>query len=274
MDDFEGAKRIFAQLPENDAVKARIRECDDCIQRIHSNAYREAEAKLEQGDYDLARVRFEALGSYRDSAARAEECLQRRLEADYNQAERLMREEKFAEAETAFQKLGTYLDSARQAVKARAALNERHERERRALEAQQKREAAKRRRRKAILLTLVALAVAGYFAATKYFIPKQSYDKAVALRDAGKYEEAILAFEALEGFGDSEEQITETRYQRAKTIYNNGKYGEAYLAFGEIQGYKDADTLLKTDENLLTAAAAAAAAAALDAQFAVGKRWY
>ena len=64
--------------------------------------------------------------------------------------------------------------------------------------------------------------------------------------DDGKYEEAIEAFEAMNGYKDSVEQITacetgikDEAYDAAVALMNDGKYEEAIAAFEAMNGYKD-----------------------------------
>ena len=77
-------------------------------------------------------------------------------------------------------------------------------------------------------------------------IPNGKYNNAIALMDAGKYTEAISAFEALKGYKDSANKITECntaildgKYNNAIALMDAGKYGEAILAFEALEGYKD-----------------------------------
>lgn len=77
-------------------------------------------------------------------------------------------------------------------------------------------------------------------------IPNSKYDGAMALMDAGKYFEAISAFEALDGYKDSLNKIIECRTAILENKYNDavslmcaGKYKEAISAFKALDGYKD-----------------------------------
>ena len=71
----------------------------------------------------------------------------------------------------------------------------------------------------------------------------------MALQQAGKYEEAITAFEALNGYSDSATQIEACResirqrdYQAAVVLQQAGKYEEAITAFEALNGYSDSAT--------------------------------
>lgn len=81
---------------------------------------------------------------------------------------------------------------------------------------------------------------------TSVIIPNSKYNDAVALMEAGQYEDAIVAFEAMDGYKDSEQQIKncetaikEIEYQKADRAYSNKNYETAYSMFMELIGYKD-----------------------------------
>ncbi|MBR4635510.1 MAG: tetratricopeptide repeat protein, partial [Clostridia bacterium] len=71
------------------------------------------------------------------------------------------------------------------------------------------------------------------------------YNTALELYNAGKYDEAITAFKALNGYRDSEDQIinceTAIKYNAALELYNAGKYDEAITAFKALNGYRDSE---------------------------------
>lgn len=87
---------------------------------------------------------------------------------------------------------------------------------------------------------------------------KAEYSEAVALMEAGEYESAIAAFEALGDYKDSNEQIgvcnkaiedaavaraEEERvaaYANAEALANNGELAKAAIAFGKLGAYHDA----------------------------------
>ncbi len=68
------------------------------------------------------------------------------------------------------------------------------------------------------------------------------YDNAITLMKDGKYDEAIAAFESLNGYRDSDTKITETyelKYQIALTCMNAKKYEESIKIFESLGNYKD-----------------------------------
>lgn len=103
-------------------------------------------------------------------------------------------------------------------------------------------EAAARKKRNKIL-AIVGAAAAVFLAAmlvvTKIIIPNGEYNEAVALMDAGKYDEAIAAFEAMNGYKDSETQISEVHYREANALMEDEAYAEAANAYQALGDYKD-----------------------------------
>lgn len=95
----------------------------------------------------------------------------------------------------------------------------------------------------------------------KVFIPFSKYKKAEALFQTGRYEEAVGAFEALDGYKDSEKQIAAAKaavqeqerlaeearhdtenaaaYEHAESLAISGKPYEAAVAFYQIKDYRD-----------------------------------
>ena len=71
-------------------------------------------------------------------------------------------------------------------------------------------------------------------------IPASNYQKAQALMEAGQFDEAISAFEALGDYRDSAEQVRLLpTYQRADTLMKFGEYTGAAILFSELGDYQD-----------------------------------
>lgn len=85
-----------------------------------------------------------------------------------------------------------------------------------------------------IVAALLAVGVAAYFAVTKVIIPNGKYNDAVALMEVGQYEEAITAFEAMDGYKDSAEQILECKYLAAEALLEEGDTAQAAKYFAAI----------------------------------------
>lgn len=74
----------------------------------------------------------------------------------------------------------------------------------------------------------------------------EQYNAAVALMEAGQYEEAITAFEAMDGYKNSLAQIEDChtaildeQYDTAVSLMESGNIIEAYEALIALDGYKD-----------------------------------
>ena len=81
-------------------------------------------------------------------------------------------------------------------------------------------------------------------------IQEQKYLDAIELFDEGKYEEALSIFEALEGYKESEQKITQCnhaitdgKYNNAIALINEEKYKDALVLLDEVGDYKDATEL-------------------------------
>jgi hypothetical protein len=92
---------------------------------------------------------------------------------------------------------------------------------------------AKTTKRNIILIAIATLCIAFVFVLTQVIIPNSKYNTAVELMERGEYEEAITAFEALNGYKDSAEQIEKCYV---------GKYGKE--KWEEIKNIKAGDTYI------------------------------
>lgn len=109
---------------------------------------------------------------------------------------------------------------------------------------------------------IAAFAKLGNYSDATTQIAETRYQKAMALRQNGQYEDASTIFWLLGNYSDAKTQIEETKYQQATNLNTAGKYDEAYAIYVTLTGYKDVDKLLAEDDNMI--------AAARDAKFAVG----
>lgn len=108
------------------------------------------------------------------------------------------------------------------------------------------RKAKKRKKTAAIAIPIVCACIALAVLTVTVFIPNKRYNDAVALMESGDYEAAIAAFEAMDGYRDSEDQIVNCRtaildaeYDSAVRLFQEGKYEEAIEAFEALDGYRD-----------------------------------
>ena len=88
----------------------------------------------------------------------------------------------------------------------------------------------------------------------------ESYNSAVALLDAGQYEEAIAAFSALDGYKDSSAKIEEAQvakrnaeieaqYQEALRLFESGEYSSAKTMFEALDDYQDSQSYIQKCEH-------------------------
>jgi len=101
-----------------------------------------------------------------------------------------------------------------------------------------------------ILAPIIVLCVIVAIVTVKVVVPNSKYQKATEALNAGKYDEAVSAFEEMDDYKDSAEKIEEAKdaqytainqpkYERANALAQEGKLYEAAVAFYEIKGYLD-----------------------------------
>lgn len=118
---------------------------------------------------------------------------------------------------------------------------------------------AKRNKKILIFATPVVIVLLAFIIVLNVvIIPNGRYNDALALMNAGKYEEAIAAFEDLDGYKDSENKISEcetfileNKYQSAISLLNEEKYTQALSAFESLGGYKDSAAKASTCRTLI-----------------------
>ena len=99
-----------------------------------------------------------------------------------------------------------------------------------------------------ITIAIFVIIISLIWLSANILTPNSLYNNAVALMEAGKYEEAIAIFEALNEHKDSIEKISvceigilDNQYDNAVALMEAGKYVEAADAFYALNGYKDSD---------------------------------
>lgn len=105
-----------------------------------------------------------------------------------------------------------------------------------------------KKRKTALIIALAVLAVSAALAVLLplVILPGIRYARAMALYNAGEYERAIPAFEALHGYRDSEAKIAECRYGAAARLYDAGEYETAAEAFAAPDGDRDSGAPAQT----------------------------
>ena len=221
------AKKLFESISDYKDAGEYIRKCDEKL------AYLENRKK--QNTYDLAGEKLTEAKAAHSAAASPEE---------YQKAIDL-----FDAAELSYQDIKDFLDSDARIQECESLISECKEKKRGLeLAAQQAAEAAARKKKivAAVVSATVLIATAAACLIIFVVIPETNYNNAVSLMNEGKYDEAITAFEAMNGYKDSVEQmencmtaIKDKNYDNAVSLMNEGKYDEAINAFESMNGYKD-----------------------------------
>ncbi|MGN0687867.1 MAG: TIR domain-containing protein [Oscillospiraceae bacterium] len=102
----------------------------------------------------------------------------------------------------------------------------------------------KRMRISAIISAAVVLVVAFSVIYATVIVPNLKYKDAILLMDEGKYTEAISAFEEMNGYKDSKEQISNCYYEYGVSSMESKEYFDAITAFRKVNDYKNAKELL------------------------------
>lgn len=227
----EACARSIHQRRQQDQSEAAYQKAQEAMDAAASGeSYRQA-ARL-----------FGQLNGYRDSQANAKECLRRaeilRKEAVYRAALAARNQGENQRAAELFSKIPGWRDANIQCVECR---------QRAAAQ-----EAAKPRQEPKIpvwpkllaaVFLLALLSLGAYLTVTKYVIPQQKYNAALALWEAGNRSEAIAAFRQLGSFKDSAQQVETIQtewYAEAQQLLSAGDKTRAAAAFGGLEDFQDA----------------------------------
>lgn len=190
-----------------EAYARHLKQADAQAEELRECDYQARIKTLENSDnpYELRRTAeaFDRLGDYRDSKSLAARCRKRAEE------------------------LEKILEAKREASK-------------RAAE-----EALKKRQTRDRIITISVAAVCCAVVALLVIISRintrNRYNGAVALMETAQYEEAIAAFEAMDGYKDSADMIWECSYRSAELRFAEGDIAHAALLFASLD-YKDSHT--------------------------------
>lgn len=227
----EACARSIHQRKQQDQSEAAYQKAQEAMDAAASGeSYRQA-ARL-----------FGQLDGYRDSQANAKECLRRaeilRKEAVYRAALAARNQGENQRAAELFSKIPGWRDANIQCVECR---------QRAAAQ-----EAAKPRQEPKIpvwpkllaaVFLLALLSLGAYLTVTKYVIPQQKYNAALALWEAGNRSKAIAAFRQLGSFKDSAQQVEAIQtewYAEAQQLLSAGDKTRAAAAFGGLEDFQDA----------------------------------
>ena len=171
------------------------------------------------------------------------------------------KQQKREAAATAKQQKQEAATAAKQQEQEAATAAKQQEREAVAVAKKQKQEAAAAAKRakaesskksKAWIVTISLLCTTAVLAALAYFVglPAYKYYKAVKLMENGDYEQAIVAFEAMDGYRDSEQMVAlctlENSYLEAKQLMESKEFHAAMQIFEQLAPHKDSESLIET----------------------------
>lgn len=249
------AAAMFGQIK---GEEARAQQCLVLAEQARQKViYEKASARraaigmpdlMDAADLEALAKQFGQIPGYKDAKQQAEQCLQdaeNARETVYNDAVEAMQEAEKGNFSFKWEKairmlaregLNGYRDVEelrKQAEQRRKECENAEEKERKAKERKNKRLTV------AFVLVVLIACVVGWFVVTQV-IPNNKYQRAVALRESGQYDEAIAVFAELGDYSDAAQQLSETRYQQATNLRAFGKYDEAIALFAELGNYYDA----------------------------------
>ena len=222
--------------------------------------YNEATANMNSANteekFKAAAKKFESIHGFMDADEKRRQCLEKaeesRKDAIYNAAIKDMERDarlKYGEAISKLESIRGWRDADKkiQECSDRLAEIERKREEQRIADEKADKErriaaqkaAEKKKRILSIAIPAVIAAIALVLVFIKVIIPNSKYNAAVDLMESGKYEEAIAAFEAMEGYKDSQNQLNECKYLNAILLIDDGKILEAYDSLMALGSYKD-----------------------------------
>lgn len=217
---------LFTQMHD------RVKKAEEAEDSVKSELRKRYETHLKNAD-----KRAEAL--YKNSLARREAYYQDLIQLANSECDI----EKLKYVAGAFEALGTYRDSENLAKHCKNRLNAEIERQKRVKTEQAFRQYKREQRSKRLKIAgiaTVALGIVMIIIVTQIIIPLNDYNAAEKLLLTGDYEAAIVAFENLGDFKDSEDRVKEAAYASAEELLDSGDHFGAAKAFYKAGNYKDA----------------------------------
>ena len=263
---YMAAAKLFRSISGYRDADALAEQCvesaKECDYTIAVNAMNKA---IDERAFKKASELFKTVPGYRDADTLAEQCLDRaeacRKNEIYAAAKIRMQgggEENYRAAISRFKTIPGWKDADEQIKACEKRIEEikaKEEAER--IETERKTEEvriAAEKRKKKVKITALIIAIAAAVTTAVLIVlftvilPSIRYNKAMELYNAGQYEEAIIAFEAMDGYKDSEQRIEACKtaikdqdYEAAVVLYEAGKYEEAIAAFEALDGHKDSE---------------------------------
>ena len=218
---------------------------------IYNSAVNAMNSARTEAAYKAAAATFHTIPGFKDADTLSDQCLERaeicRKDAVYANARTQMTGEEVGGYESAirtFRTISGWKDADKQILACQRKIEEikakeeadRLERERKAEELRIAAEQAakKRKRTIAIVTPIIVVCIAFVIVLFTVILPSIRYNKAVELYNAGQYEEAITAFEALNGYKDSAAKIKEIKPKYHKELLLKANVG-SYVFFGSYE---------------------------------------
>jgi hypothetical protein len=108
------------------------------------------------------------------------------------------------------------------------------------------------KKKQKIKIMIIAAAVAVVLIGASAFLvyqnvlaPNKAYNAALQLQQDGKYDEAVVAFEAMGNYKDSEAQVQQSLYLKAHNYLSLGQYDDAIEQFKSLGDYSDSAEMVK-----------------------------
>ncbi len=219
---------------------------------IYQDALAEMKKNTKRG-YHSAILQFGSIIGYRDAQEKIRKCEEAQKDIVYESAEKAAKLDSIVHLEAAvgfWKSIPEWRDADKRIIEAQRRIEQLKKQENRLQEEANKRN---KKTKKAALMIVIALVliVAALIVLFTVILPNKHYKEAVELYNAGQYEKAIVAFEALNGYRDSKTRILDCRYVTAEDLYNAGRYEEAIAAFEALNGHKDSAAQIEKCETAI-----------------------
>ena len=257
------ADNTLKEKLEKDIEHILTRNENDRLKGVYAKATQQMNTATTEGDYKVAATTFNSISDYKDSKELSEKCLEKaeiaRKAEILSNGKRKMTGEIISNYESAIKMFASIsgwkdademisvcqkkIEEIKAQEEAKRLENERQEQ----LAKEEAERIAKRNKKIAMIATpIVCVIIAFSIIWTNVIQPNMKYNEALALMQDKKYEEAIAAFEALNGYKESSKKIEECntaiidgKYNDAIALMDAGNVVEAYDALIALGGYKD-----------------------------------
>lgn len=216
-----------------DELKSSVK---NIVDRKDEAVYQPAKKKMlnasSEEEYSKAADEFKSISGYKDADVLSSQCLAAGEKAVTNgiymsakEDMALGTEDGYQSAANKFRGISEYLDSPELAVFCEEKIKGIQETGR----IEKEKRSASIKKTVISLSAVVILVTAAILLTTKVIIPNSKYNAAVTLMNNGQYEEAITAFEAMNGYKDSTEKIAETKPHYHKALLESADVGSNVL---------------------------------------------